>query len=68
MKFKLFVVKYLNPNKNQGMREAVPVPADEHILLYLRVKKPLEQIGAGCACWLQQGVAALGEAGQRVRI
>lgn len=50
------------------MREAVPVPADEHILLYLRVKKPLEQIGAGCACWLQQGVAALGEAGQLVRI
>lgn len=54
MKCKLFVIKYLNPNKKQGMREDVPIPANEHILLW-RVEKPLKQIWAGCASWLQQG-------------
>lgn len=67
MKFKLFATKYLNPNKTQGMCEDVPIPANEHILL-LRVKKPPEQMGADCACWLQQRVAALGEVGQHVKI
>lgn len=49
------------------MCEDVPIPANEHILL-LRVKKPPEQMGADCACWLQQRVAALGEVGQHVKI